>query len=290
MALRILQAGFDLQVWNRSAAKAAALVARGARLATTPAALARDVDVLCLCLTDDRAVEQVIFGSDGVAAPLPKDLVVVDHSTIHPSATRAIAQRFAALGGHWVDAPVSGGVTGAEQGILTVFAGGAADAVERVRPVVMSFARRMTHLGPVGSGQAAKACNQMISFGTAAVLAEALHLASRLGLDVARLPQALEGGLADSAVLRRSAPAMVSGELTGSTLTALKDLEIIVGLAHEAGAPVPMIGLLTSLFRLLVAQGHLDGGMAGVIRLYDKGPLVMPSRTSDSIAASDKPA
>ncbi len=102
-----------------------------------------------------------------------------------------------------MDAPVTGGPSGAEQGHLTVFAGGEAGDVERVRAVLMSFARRVTHLGPVGSGQAAKACNQMVSFGTAAVLAEALNLAARLGLDVARLPEAMEGGLADSAVLHR---------------------------------------------------------------------------------------
>ncbi|VTU29805.1 2-hydroxy-3-oxopropionate reductase [Variovorax sp. SRS16] len=276
MARRILQAGFELEVWNRSADKAAPLVALGATLAATPAALARSVDVLCLCVTDAHAVEQVVFGDDGIATAGPaslRDLVVADHSTLHPAATRSIAARFHAAGGAWVDAPVTGGPSGAQQGALAVFAGGEPRHVERVRPVVMSFARQMTHLGPAGSGQAAKACNQMVSFGTAAVLAEALNLALKLGLDVARLPQAMEGGLADSAVLRRYAPAMVSGELTGSARTALKDLEIIIDLGRETGSPMPLTGLLASLHRMLASQGHFMGGMAGVIRLYAEGAL-----------------
>ncbi len=273
MARRLLEAGYELHVWNRSAEKAASLVASGAKLAATPAELARNADALCLCVTDDAALEQVIFGKEGVASAGKNGLVVADHSTIHPAAARSIAQRFAASGGAWVDAPVTGGPSGAEQGILTIFAGGDAHDVERLRPVLMSFARRMTHLGPVGSGQAAKACNQMVSFGTAAVLAEALNLANQLGLDVARLPEAMEGGLADSAVLRRYAPMMISGELTGAARTALKDLEIIVDLGREGCVPMPLTGLLASLHRMLAGQGHTAGGMAGVIRLYSPGPL-----------------
>lgn len=281
MARRVLEAGYELHVWNRTAEKAAGIIASGAKLAATPAELARNSDVLCLCVTDDIAIEQVIFGEQGVASAGRRGLVVADHSTIHPAATRSIAQRFAASGGAWVDAPVTGGPSGAQQGILTIFAGGDAPDVERVRPVLMSFARRMTHLGPAGSGQAAKACNQMVSFGTAAVLAEALSLANKLGLDAARLPEAMEGGLADSAVLRRYAPMMISGELTGSALTALKDLEIIVDLGREGGAPMPMTGLLASLHRMLAGQGHTAGGMAAVIRLYSQGPLARakPART-----------
>ncbi|MES2631421.1 MAG: NAD(P)-dependent oxidoreductase [Pseudomonadota bacterium] len=273
MARRILDAGFELHVWNRSADKAAPLVAAGARLAASPAELARNAQVICVCVTNDAALEQVVFGENGITSAGRQGLVITDHSTIHPTATRSFAQRLAQAGNAWVDAPVTGGPSGAEQGTLTVFAGGTPGNVERVRPVIMSFSKRMTHLGPVGSGQAAKACNQMVSFGTAAVLAEALSLAAKLGLDVAHLPEAMEGGLADSAVLRRYAPMMLSGELTGSVLTALKDLEIVSDLAGEAGAPIPMTALLTSLHRMLAGQGHHLGGMAGVVRLYRVGGL-----------------
>lgn len=276
MAQRILAAGYELHVWNRTAAKAAPLSEMGAQLAATPADLARSADIVCLCVTDSAALEQVVFGPDGIASAGKQGLLLIDNSTIHPTQTVAFAERAREAGMAWVDAPVSGGVTGAQQGTLTVFAGGQASDVERARPIVMSFAGRMTHLGKAGSGQAAKACNQMISFGTAAVLAEALNLATQLGMDVARLPEALEGGLADSAVLRRSAARMISGDLAGSNLTALKDLEMIVALGKEAGAGMPMTDLLAELHRRVVSQGHLVGGMAGVIRLYSAGPLTGP--------------
>jgi len=274
MAERIRQAGFELHVWNRSPAKAAPLVAAGARLAATPAELAARVQVLCLCLTDDKAVEQVVFGAEGIAAsPAVRGLVLADHSTIHPLATRRLASRLADRGGRWVDAPVSGGVVGARQGTLAVFAGGEAAAVERMRPVAMSFASRVTHLGPEGSGQVAKICNQMVSFSTCAVLAEALHLATRMGLDVAQLPQAMQGGLADSAVLRHYAPELLSGQLQGSSLNALKDLEIALDLSRDAVSATPMTALLTSLHRMVVAQGHTALGMGGPLRLYADGGL-----------------
>jgi 3-hydroxyisobutyrate dehydrogenase-like beta-hydroxyacid dehydrogenase len=279
MAQRILDAGYELHVWNRSADKAAALVAAGARLAPTAAALAQRVELLCVCVTDDKAIEALLFGEQGVvagiAAGAASGLIVADHSTVHPLATRRIAER-ALREGHiaWVDAPVSGGPTGARQGTLAVFAGGSAADVERARPVLMSFAGKLTHLGPVGSGQIAKACNQMISFGTCAVMAESLHLAARLGLDVAKLPAAIEGGLADSAVLRHYAPQMLGGQLIGNSLNALKDLEIALELGRESVTTMPMTSVLASLHRLVVAQGHHALGMAGPLRLYTQEPLV----------------
>jgi len=274
MAERVLAAGFSLHVWNRNSAKANALIERGAVLAASPADLARRVEVLCLCVSDDRAVEEVVLGAQGIASAGAAGLVVADNSTIHPAATRSIAARLAAVGGgSWVDAPVSGGPAGARAGTLAVFAGGETGSVERVRGVLMSFANRVTHMGAQGCGQATKACNQMLSFGTVAVLAEALNLASRFGLDPTRLPEALAGGLADSAVLRRYAPTMAAGEFTGSTLTALKDLEIALDLARETGSAIPMTGLLASFYRLLISRGHADDGVSGVMRLYADGPL-----------------
>lgn len=273
MAQRILDAGFELHVWNRSPEKARALALAGATLAASPAALAREVEVVCLCLTDDRAVEQVVFGEQGIAAAGVAGLIVADHSTIHPAAARGLAQRWAETGGQWIDAPVSGGLTGAREGTLSVFAGGDASTVEHIRPVLMSFAGKVTRLGAAGSGQVAKACNQMVSFGTAAVLAEALNLASRLGLDVAELPRAMEGGFADSFVLRQCAPAMIHGPLVGSTLTALKDMEIAIELGRASDTPLPMVDLMTSLYRRAVEQGHLKGGLASLIRLHADGPL-----------------
>ncbi|MFT3820889.1 MAG: NAD(P)-dependent oxidoreductase [Rubrivivax sp.] len=274
MAQRVAQAGWSLQVWNRDRGKADALAADGARVAATPAALARGAEAVCLCVTDAAAVEQVVFGAGGVAEGLAPGAAVVDHSTIAPDATRGFAARLLAeRGGHWIDAPVSGGPAGAREGRLTVFAGGAAAALARVQPLLQAYAARITHLGAAGSGQVGKACNQVVSFGTAAVLAEALHLARRQGLDAAALVQAMQGGFADSAVLRHYADAMLSGVYRGSTLNALKDTGIALALGREAGAPLPMAEVLATLYRRLVEQGHTQLGMAGVMRLYVEGAL-----------------
>lgn len=278
MAERVRRVGFALQVWNRDPRKAEGLVAAGARGASTPAALARASDAVCLCVTDDKAIEQVVFGPDGVAAGMAPGTVVVDHSTIHPLATRAFAARLAAAGGHWIDAPVSGGPVGAREGCLGVFVGGDADALVRVQALLQSYAARITHLGAAGSGQAGKACNQILSFGTAGVLAEALHLAHRFGLDAARLAEAMQGGYADSAVLRHYAPQMLEGRYSGSTLNAAKDMAIALDLARETGTPLPLSGVLASLYRLLVLQGHTALGMAAPMRLYVEGPLAEAPR------------
>ncbi len=290
MAERVLAAGFALHVWNRNSAKADTLIKRGAKLAASPADLAHRVEVLCLCVTDDRAVEEVVFGVRGIVSAGAGGLVVADNSTIHPATTRSIAARLASAGGgSWVDAPVSGGPAGARAGTLAVFAGGETGDVDRVRGVLMSFANRVTHMGGPGCGQATKACNQMLSFGTVAVLAEVLNLASRFGLDATRLPEALAGGLADSAVLRRYAPTMAAGEFTGSTLTALKDMEIALDLARETGSAIPMTGLLASFYRLLVSRGHTDDGVSGVMRLYADGPLPNPPRRTGAAPMAAQP-
>lgn len=193
MATRILQTGFELHVWNQTPAKTQSLRAAGARVARSPAELARSVDLICLCVTDEQAVEEIMFSPDGIASAGISGLQVADHSTIHPAETRRIAERFAGSGGRWTDSPVSGFLVGAEAGTLAVFAGGQTEDIERIRPVLMSYAGRITHLGTVGTGQIGKICNQMISFGTAAALAESLHLAARSGVAIERFPQAMEG-------------------------------------------------------------------------------------------------
>ena len=285
MARRVLQAHGSLLVWNRDAGKSERMAADGAQVAPSPAALARAAHVVCLCVTDTRAVEQVVFGPQGLSDGLAPGTVVVDHSTIHPVATRALAERLAARGGHWVDAPVSGGPAGAREGRLSVFAGGDEAALARVRPVLQAYAARITHLGLAGAGQTGKACNQMVSFGTAGLLAEALHLAHRFGIDAEGLADAMQGGFADSAVLRHYAPAMLEGRYSGSTLNAVKDMDIALDLGRETGTPLPLAGVLASLYRLLVQQGHTDLGMAGVMRLYVDGALAEAPRAGSAAAA-----
>lgn len=274
MAQRLLDAGHPLTVFNRSPARARPLVEAGASQAVSIAALVQAVDCVFLCLSDTAAVEQVVFGEGGVASAARVGQLLVDLSTIHPEATRAMAARLRAqCGMGWVDAPVSGGPAGARAGTLAVMAGGAPQDVARARPLLMAFAGRVTHMGPSGCGMAMKACNQMMSFGSAAVIAETLHLAARFGIDPALVPQAVQGGFADSAVLRHYAPQMIEGRLSGSGRTAMKDLDIALDLARAQGCAVPVTSLVASLFRLVLAQGFEQGGMATPMRLYAQGPL-----------------
>lgn len=287
MARRVLRAGWPLQVWNRDAAKSQRLADEGAPVAPSPAALARAADVVCLCVSDASAVEQVVFGPQGVAAGMSPGTAVIDHSTIHPAATRALADRLAAAGGQWIDAPVSGGPAGAREGRLSAFAGGDAAALARVKPLLQAYAARVTHLGPAGAGQTGKACNQLLSFGTAGVLAEALHLAHRSGIDAALLVEAMQGGFADSAVLRHYAPAMLRGRYAGSTLNAVKDMDIALDLGRDSGTALPLAGTLAAQYRLLVQQGHTQLGMAGVMRLHVDGALADAPRAGGDDARSN---
>ncbi|HMH71694.1 MAG TPA: NAD(P)-dependent oxidoreductase, partial [Bradyrhizobium sp.] len=199
MTRRLVSAGHDVTVWNRSPGKAAALVAAGAKAALHPSDVAATASILFMCLTDAAAVEKVVFGPDGLATATGSGKLVVDFSSIHPDAARAIAARLKLANGMgWIDAPVSGGTIGAEEGTLAVMAGGDAADIERARPYVLAMARRFTHMGPTGAGQTTKLCNQVIVGCAMAVLAEATRLAVNAGIDARRLPEALAGGFADS--------------------------------------------------------------------------------------------
>lgn len=260
MSRRLLNAGYDVTVWNRSAAKAAPLVEVGARLAGSPHDVAANTSIIFMCVTDAHAVEDVVFGSEGLAAAPGEGKLVVDFSSIHPDMARAIAARLKAANGMgWIDAPVSGGSKGAEEGTLAVMAGGDAADIERVRPYVLAMARRLTHMGPTGAGQTAKLCNQVIVGCAMAVLAEATRLAANAGIDAARLPEALAGGFADSIPLQLFVPRMVQGIHSpplGHISTMLKDLDTVADIAQATSTPVPMATLAGQIFRLgKVARG-----------------------------------
>ena len=189
MTRRLLGAGHEVAVWNRSAAKAKALIEAGAKLAANPREVAASASIIFMCVTDAAAVEDVVFGPDGIGAAPGDGKLVVDFSSIHPDKARAIAERLKAANGMgWIDAPVSGGTKGAEEGTLAVMAGGEAADIERVRPYVLAMARRLTHMGPTGAGQTTKLCNQVIVGCAMAVLAEATRLAVNSGIDAGKLP------------------------------------------------------------------------------------------------------
>ena len=262
MARRLVNAGYDLAVWNRSAGKAAALVEAGAKLKAHPAEVAATSSILFTCVTDATAIEEVMFGHNGLESVNGVGKLVVDFSSIHPDAARDIAARLRAKNGMgWVDAPVSGGTKGAEEGTLAVMAGGDAADVERVRPYVLAMARRLTHMGPTGAGQTTKLCNQVIVGCAMAVLAEATRLAVNAGIDAGRLPEALTGGCADSIPLQLFVPRMVQGIHSpplGHIATLLKDLDTVGEVAHDTSTPIPMASLAAQLFRLAKAARGAD--------------------------------
>jgi 3-hydroxyisobutyrate dehydrogenase len=269
MTRRLLNAGYQVAVWNRSAGKAAALVEAGAQPAANPREMAMTATIIFMCVTDAAAVEKVVFGPDGLAASPGDGKLVVDFSSIHPDKARAIAARLKAANGMgWVDAPVSGGTKGAEEGTLAVMAGGDAADIERVRPYVLAMARRLTHMGPTGAGQTTKLCNQVIVGCGMAVLAEATRLATNAGIDAGRLPEALAGGFADSIPLQLFVPRMVRGIHSpplGHIATMLKDLDTAADVARNTSSPVPMATLAGQLFRLAKAA---RGAHADALEIY----------------------
>src|ERR1700744_1387767 len=262
MSRRLIQAGHDVMVWNRSAAKATALVELGAKPATSPREMAERCDIIFMCVTDAAAVEDVVFGADGLANVDGRGKLVVDFSSIHPDAARAIAARLKEKNGMgWIDAPVSGGSKGAEEGTLAVMAGGEAADIERIKPYVLAMARRLTHMGPVGAGQTTKLCNQILVGCAMTVLAEATRLAVNAGIDAGKLPEALAGGFADSIPLQLFVPRMVQGIHSpplGHIATMLKDLDTVVEVGRNTSTPVPMSALDSQLFRLGKAARGAD--------------------------------
>lgn len=274
MCRRLLAAGYPLTVWNRTPAKYAPLVQEGAQQVATPAELASSVDILILCLADTAAVQQVVHDEDGLLQGLKTGQMVVDCSSIEPQATRELADRVAQqCGAHWLDVPVSGGVAGAEAGSLTLMAGGDAAVLEQVRPVLMQLGARLTHMGPAGSGQVTKVCNQMLVACNAMVIAEVVALAGKSGVDAGLLAEALAGGFADSKPLQILAPQMAAHTfepVKWHVRTLLKDLDMAVRLSQEQGSATPMSGTAAQLMRIHAAAGHADLDPATLILQYNK--------------------
>ncbi|MRF43096.1 NAD-binding protein [Escherichia coli] len=272
MCRRLLAAGYPLTVWNRSPEKCAALVAAGARLAGSPGELCRDSDMLLLCLADTAVVREVVFGEQGIAQGGRSGQLLIDFSSLEPTATREMAAELAALCGMaWLDAPVSGGTPGAEAGTLAIMVGGEAADLERARPVLQVLGQRVTHMGAVGAGQVTKACNQMIVACNALVIAEVVALAEQSGVDATLIAEALAGGFADSKPLQILAPQMAESRfepIKWHVRTLLKDLDGAVKFSREQGSATPLSGLAAQLMRLHASQGYLQKDPATLVELY----------------------
>ncbi len=258
-ARRLLQAGYPVTVWNRTAQKAAVLAGDGARVAETPQQAVEEADFVITMLEGGAIVGQVLF-EQGTAESLRAGATVIDMSSIRHDEACEHAGKLAARGVFYLDAPVSGGTHGAEQGTLAIMCGGDVDVFERAR-TLLSCMGRPTRVGAHGAGQLAKLANQIIVGATIGAVAEALLFARRGGADPASVIAALTGGFADSQILRVHGARMVDGDYTtrGRSETHLKDLNNAISTAHNSGSPTPYAQLTAELLAALIRrEGDLD--------------------------------
>ena len=269
MALNLVRAGFPVTIWNRTPGKGFDALAAGATWALSPKALGEESDVVITCLTDSPQVESVLFGPEGLGEGIRPGSLWIDCSTISPTTSVAFAERLHALGVGAVDAPVSGGSEGARLGTLSIMVGGSDADVERATPVLNTMGSSITHLGPVGSGQWAKAVNQVILAGTYLGVAEGVTLALKAGLNAEKVVGALIGGAADSWVLKNRAGRMIDNEYPLGFKLELhrKDLGIALGLAAAIAADLPVASLAAEFEDTLLADGHGSDDNAALARM-----------------------
>lgn len=273
MTRRLLRAGYCVNVWNRDASKIATLASAGAITCDTIAALVDSSDIVMMCVSDTDAVEQVVFGHGGVIESICAAKTLIDFSSIAPDATKEFARKlYDHCGAQWIDAPVSGGVAGAENGTLVVMAGGPADILDRLAPILACLSQRVTRMGEVGAGQATKVCNQILVSCNVMVMAEVLALAEKSGVDARLIPAALNGGFADSIPLQLTGTRMANRDLEDAQWhikTLLKDLNLAKTLADDNLAFTPMAQLALELMSSHGSDGNLDRDPASLITLYD---------------------
>lgn len=269
MAHCLLRAGHALHVYARNAQVAQPFVAAGAKAADSPAALGRACELVFLCLSDDAAVEQVLFGPQGLAEGLAAGSVVVDTSTIAASTARALGERLRATGVHLLDAPISGGQQGAESGTLNTMVGGLAEVLEACKPVMAAMCRTITHVGALGAGQTVKSCNQVAVAGALLGAADAIALAKSQGVDPAVMREVLLAGTARSFVLEKHAQRVIQGDYKPGFRANLmrKDLRIALKTAKDAGAYLAGAPVAEGLLDELVegGRGELDWAALGLL-------------------------
>jgi len=269
MALNLVRAGHPVVVHARRAESMAPLAEAGAETKASPAEVARRASIVFTLVADTPDVEQVILGPEGVIEGIGPDSLVVDMSTISPSATRAIAARLREAGADMLDAPVSGGDVGARDGTLSIMVGGEAAAFARARPLFEVLGANIVHIGGHGAGQVCKACNQVVVAQTIAGIGEALLLAEVSGVDGARVRKALLGGFAGSRILEVHGRRMLEGDYEPGFKAALhqKDMRIVLETAHELGLALPGAAQVAQYLNALVGHGQGELDSAAVYRV-----------------------
>ena len=271
MAINLLKAGYPLIVHNRSRGKVQELVNLGALAATSPKQVAAESDVVFTNLPDTPDVLAVALGKDGIIEGAHKGLIYIDNSTIKPSASREIYAALKPLGVSSLDAPVSGGDIGAQQGTLAIMVGGDADALEKVMPILQVVGKTITHVGGPGSGQVAKAANQIMVAAQMVAMGELLIFAQKAGADPRKVVEAIKGGAAQCWTLDVKPQRLFAGNREPGFRSALqaKDLNIIMETAREYGLSLPSVALDNQLYAALCAMdlGELDN--SGIINIIE---------------------
>lgn len=271
MARNLHTAGAEMIVHNRSQGAVEELAALGMSPAASAADAARRGATVILMLPDTATVTDIITGPDGVLAGLTPGTLVIDMGTTEATKTRELADQVEAAGGAYVDAPVSGGTIGAENATLSIMAGGSNEAIARAEPTLSCLGQRVVHVGPTGTGQVAKAANQVIVGLTISAVGEALKLAERAGADPARVREALKGGFADSRILEVHGQRMISGDFKpgGKCTTQRKDLHQALKLAGEHALKLPTTTEVMAQYDRLIDAGFGDLDHAALIKVLD---------------------
>jgi 3-hydroxyisobutyrate dehydrogenase len=268
MATRLVNAGYEVTVHNRTRAREEPVAEAGASSAATPRDAARGADVVITIVSDTPDVREVVLGEQGAIHGMSAGSVLIDMSTISPIATRDIASALAEKGVDMLDAPVSGGSEGAEQGTLSIMVGGEADVLEKVKPILEHLGKTITLVGGVSSGQITKAINQVIIAGTYAAVAEGMAIGLAAGIDINAAHQAVSGGAAGSWVLTNRAMNMVNGEYPLGFRTRLhrKDLNIALETARDLGVPIPVSAYVEQIETGLMKRGFGEEDVSNIAR------------------------
>ena len=272
MAANLLKAGYEVVVRNRSAAAEEELRALGATVAGSPREVAAQSDVVITMLPNSPDVRLVCLGEGGIIEAAREGLVVVDMSSIAPTAAREVGEALAAKGVTMLDAPVSGGEPGAVAGTLSIMAGGDRAPFDRVREVLLAMGRSAAYVGPLGAGNIAKLANQTVVAVNIAVLGEALVLARLSGVDPAAVLEAIKGGLAGSNVMNAKGPMMLGGDFRPGFRVDLhvKDLDNVLATGHGVHAPLPLTAAVREMLSSLGADGHGSDDHSALVTYFEK--------------------
>jgi 3-hydroxyisobutyrate dehydrogenase len=272
MAQNLAKAGFKLTVYNRTRAKAEAIAGNGITVAGSIAQIGEQCSVVITMVPDTPDVLTAVEGEGGLASSMKRGSVLIDMSTIAPGATRELAKRLAAKGIAMLDAPVSGGSWGAQQGTLTIMVGGEQATFDRCKPVFEAMGKSITLMGPSGMGQTTKLVNQILVAGTASAVAEALVFAAGQGADLLKTIEAVSGGAAGSWQLANLGPRMAKGDFAPGFMVKLqqKDLRLIEEAAQEAHVPLAVTALARQYFTSVEATGLGDEGTQAIIKAVEK--------------------